>query len=185
MPGLPGGLAGVGVEEKRILSVGVVGADGSKSSISITLPGVELAGGVQLSALESAVGAFSNAGAFRASIQTNYEISPAIAQVENDLYDMGRTVQIVLQNSSNDVISVSVPSPKLSLFPNRRALVTRDGAAAIGTPARIVDDLLSAIEDAVNNSTDPVGNYAVVRTALTTRKSQRYVVPTVPTITES
>ena len=185
MPGLPGGLAGAGVEEKRILSVGVVGADGSKSSISITLPGVVLAGGAQLSALESAVGAFSNAGAFRASIQTNYEISPAVAQVENDLYDMGRAVQIVLQNSTNDVISVSVPSPKLSLFPNRRALVTRDGAAAIGTPARIVDNLLTAIENAVNNSTTPAGNYAVVRTALTTRKSQRYVVPTVPTITES
>jgi len=185
MPGLPNGISGASVQEERTLSVGLVGADGSKSSVSLVLPGAELAGTSELSALETAIGAFTNAGIFRASLGTNFSISVPSAQVENDFYDMGRALQVVLQNSTFDTIAVAIPAPKLSLFPDRRALVQRDGTAATGTPARIVDNLFSAIEDALNNSTDPVGDYAVVRTALTTRKSSRFVAPSVPEVVEN
>jgi hypothetical protein len=185
MPGLPGGLAGTGVSEQRTLSIGLVGADGSKSSVTVSLPGIELAGGAQLSELESAIGAFSNAGVFRATLGTDYKISVPTAQVETDFYDMGRALQIVLQNSTFDTIAVAIPAPKLSLFPDRRVLAQRDGTASIGTPARVIDDMFSALEDAINGSTDPAGGYAVVRTALTTRKSNRWVAPSVPELTES
>lgn len=166
----------------NFLAVGGDTASTSLNEIPVSVSGAELAN------VRTALGNMSNA-----AIVSTYQsevVSIALTNatpLDEAWASPGDKLLLVFQDDDQETKSFAVPAPDASYFGSDGVgLITPNGAAAAGTPARVLADAITAITLALNGgaAADPAGTYAFLR-GYRSRQARRIPRPRYsPTIVE-
>lgn len=143
----------------NFLAAGGDTAATSLNDIPVTVTGGELAN------VRTALGNLSNA----AVVSTYQSEVVSISLTNTNPYDeayasAGDKMILVLQDDDQNTRSFAVPAPDASYFGSDGVgLITPDGAAAAGTPAKVLADAITALVLAANGGALGAGTYAFLR----------------------
>ena len=115
----------------------------------------------EVSALRASLGAVSNFGVRYQVESLENGVAPQNVIAYDDSYGPNVVANLRFQNNDQDSFTVTIPGPLKRLFVGDGInLVAPDGAAAAGTGAKILADVINDIENLVNNSSLPPNSFA-------------------------
>lgn len=165
MPDWIGGALDVNVRNSRAVSYKLQYAGGYAFNVQL---GNGLLGDFdyslgEISALRASIADASNFGVRSQTESLENGVSPVNMEAYDDAYGPNVTMNLRFQNNDQRLFTVTIPGPRKRLFVGDSInLVTPDGAAAVGTGERILADLITDIENLVNNSYTPSNTYTFI-----------------------
>jgi hypothetical protein len=149
--------------EYNTYNVNLISVGGDVSSV-----GVEFADTVipaELLAFRAAVGGISNGAVFKTNTGYVLEKSKALSVPLDEAHSSVKMkMKLVFQNALLEVKEIGIPAPDASYFVgDGRTVVTPSGAAAAGTPARLMSTYVQAIALVLNGGAGGTGTYQYVR----------------------
>lgn len=136
-------------------------ADVSLSDLAATVTGAELA------TLRTNWGNLSNAAVQKTTRSAMQEVSKAVISPLDESYsDAASKMILVFENALLQSKQVAIPAPDESYFGlDGISIITPNGAAAAGTPARLLFDAIDATIDVLNGgaAADPQGTWLFLR----------------------
>lgn len=148
----------------RNFSVNLLCAGGDGASVQFTDVAVAVAG-AELANARTAVGNLSN-GAVRQTNQTEV-VSVADTKVNplDEAYaDSATKMVLTFQNDDQEIKTIAIPAPDESYFGSDGiSVIVPNGAAAAGTPARLLADAISAFLIVLNGGALGNGTFAYLK----------------------
>lgn len=136
-------------------------ADVGLSDVASTVTGAELA------TLRTGWGNLSNAAVQKTTRSDTQEVSKAVISPLDESYsDAAAKMILVFENATLQSKQVAIPAPDESYFGlDGISIITPNGAAAVGTPARLLFDAIAGTIAVLNGgaAADPQGTWLFLR----------------------
>lgn len=163
MPDFPPALDAPRIQN-TVFTVSLLASGGDGASVVLSDLDVAVTG-LELAAVRTAVGNLSNAAVWNTSLSGKVTIAKTLINPLDEAYaSASEKLVLVFQDADLNLRQIAIPAPDEAYFGGDGVtMITPNGSALNGTPARTLSDAITAILVALNGGGSGTGTFALLQ----------------------